>query len=143
MFNGFTLYLTDLYCVSGRQVHAVAQPPIRPEGPSAEHVGSVRRTRGGDRGRRLPAADELHHGTTRGEHHADQQWKGTYTVPFTTCNLTEENTTPISNGKVRTLFHSLPEENATPITSGKVRTLFHLADKLHHRTTKVEHCVNQ
>ena len=73
--------------------------------------------------------------------------------------LPEENTTPISNGKVRTLFHSLPatyprrtprrsvmeryvhcstpflqatssitelpEENTTPISNGKVRTLFH------------------
>ena len=80
---------------------------------------------------------------TRGEHHADQQRKGTYTVPFTSCNLPEEDTAPISNGKVRTLFHSLPEENAAPITRGKVRTLFHLADKLHHRTTQVEHYVNQ
>ena len=48
--------------------------------------------------------------------------------------LPEENTTPISNGKVRTLFlllsaadelHHGTENKVTTISNGKVRTLFH------------------
>ena len=65
----------------------------------------------------LPAVNKLHHGTTRGEHHIDQQQKGMYTVPLTTCNRQALIK--------RTLL----------ISNGKVRTLFHLADKLHYRTT--------